>query len=145
MGEPYLILIADRNRHVRDLLRRELAAEGYRVKVAKDDGEVLESIGRKDEEGPALVVLDLEIPYAGSLELVEKLRELRPDLPVVIHTVYADLDRHAALRNTAAFVEKKGDINGLKLKIRQVLEEYYASGNPGNASDRGSDSSENAG
>ena len=41
MAKTCKILIADRNRHVRDFLRRELGAEGYQVEVARDGREVL--------------------------------------------------------------------------------------------------------
>ena len=41
MYDKFTILIADRNRHVREFLRRELMAEDYCVEVAKDGREVL--------------------------------------------------------------------------------------------------------
>lgn len=35
MAKKFTILTADRNRNVREFLKREMIAEGYRVKVAK--------------------------------------------------------------------------------------------------------------
>jgi len=58
------ILIADRNRHVRDLLRREFAAEGYRVQVAKDGQEVMNI---SNEEAPDLFIMDSELPFLAEL------------------------------------------------------------------------------
>lgn len=40
--EDFVILVADRNRHVLDLLKRELALDGYTIKIAKDDREIME-------------------------------------------------------------------------------------------------------
>ena len=57
MAEPPKILIADRNRHVRDFLRRELHAEGYRIEVARDGREVLNHL--QGHEPPDLLILDL--------------------------------------------------------------------------------------
>ncbi len=119
MDQPSLILITDRNRHVRDLLRRELTAAGYRIKLAKDGGEVLEGINGNDL--PDLVVLDLDIPYAGSFELVEKIGASRPDLPVVVHTLYTEYAQHPSLKNMAAFIEKSGNIEALIKKIEEII------------------------
>ena len=78
------ILIADRNRHVREFLRRELSAEGYQVEVARDGREVLGRINGDDP--PHLLILDLEIPYLDELEVWARLKDRQPPLPVVIHT-----------------------------------------------------------
>ena len=40
----FTILVADRNPNVRDFLKRELMAEGYRVLQAKDNREVLKRV-----------------------------------------------------------------------------------------------------
>ena len=80
-----LILIADRNRHVREFLRRELEAEGYRVELARDGHEVWRRL--KEAEPPDLLILDPETPYVGELGVLEGLKEHQPALPVVIYTL----------------------------------------------------------
>ena len=47
MVETVRILLTDRNRHVRELLRRELETEGYVVAVARDAQEILGLLARK--------------------------------------------------------------------------------------------------
>jgi DNA-binding NtrC family response regulator len=123
LNNSFLILIADRNRNIRNLLQRELMAEGYRVRVAKDDREVLAHIS--SEERPSLVILDLEIPYGGSVELVEKLKAVNPFLPVVIYTQYTEYEQHPSLEDMAGFVEKGGNVDNLKIKIRETLQRTY--------------------
>jgi DNA-binding response OmpR family regulator len=81
---PYRILIADRNRHVREFLRRELTAEGYRVEVARDGRELLGKINGDDP--PHILILDLEIPYLDELQIWARVKECQPPPPVVIHT-----------------------------------------------------------
>src|SRR4030043_86469 len=78
------ILIADRNRHVRDFLRRELSAEGYRVEVARDGREGLGRINGEDPPHP--LILALEIPSLDDRGVGFRLKERQPALPVVIHT-----------------------------------------------------------
>lgn len=57
MRDSFTILIADRNRHVRELLRREFEADGYRVRLARDDRQVLTVIN--SAEPLDLLILDL--------------------------------------------------------------------------------------
>jgi len=122
------ILIADRNRHVRDFLRRELSAEGYQVEVAKDGREVL---GRIDgEDPPQLLILDLEIPYLDEPEVWARLKDRQPPLPVVIHTFLPEYPTNLTLPIAAAFLEKKGDTDQLKAVVAEVIEKHYPGGVP---------------
>jgi DNA-binding NtrC family response regulator len=124
MGDKFTLLIADRNRNVREFLKREFSADGYSVKLAKDDRELLNII----ETGASgdLLILDLDMPYFGGPEVLEHLRKLMPSLPVVIHTFQTDYSSHEAVRNVAAFLEKKGtNIDHLKSVVRAVLQRCY--------------------
>ena len=94
------ILIADRNRHVRDFLRRELSAEGYEVEVARDGREVLSRI---NGDAP---------PH------------------LVIHTFLPEYPTNLTLPIAAAFLEKKGDTDLLKTVVAEVIEKHYPEGVP---------------
>ncbi|NLI34622.1 MAG: response regulator [Deltaproteobacteria bacterium] len=123
MNRQFHILVADRNRHVRELLRRELLVEGYSVQLAKDSEEVMAII-----EGcrvPDLLILDPEIPNPSGISMLEMLSERIPPLPVVVHTLEADAGDSVSQNIVAAFIEKSGDTNKLKHLILQVLEEFY--------------------
>jgi DNA-binding NtrC family response regulator len=122
------ILIADRNRHVRDFLRRELTAEGYVVEVARDGREVL---GRIDgEDPPHLLILDLEIPYLDEPEVWATLKDRQPPLPVVIHTFLPEYPTNLTLPIAATFLEKKGDTDRLKSVVAEVIGKHYPKGVP---------------
>jgi len=123
MSYPFRILIADRNRHVRELLRREFREAGYSVQVARDGREVLMMLDVN--EPPEVLVLDLEIPLLNGLEIVEILYERVPPLPVVVHAFLAEHSNEPALKKAAALVEKKGDTSLLKRAVLEVLEHYY--------------------
>jgi CheY-like chemotaxis protein len=122
------ILIADRNRHVRDFLRRELTAEGYQVEVAADGREVLSRINDKDP--PHLLILDLEIPYLDEADVWEKLKEIQPPLPLVIHTLLPQYPTNLTLPIAAAFLEKEGDTDLLKSVVAEVINKFYPQGVP---------------
>jgi CheY-like chemotaxis protein len=117
VNAPGKILIADRNRHVREFLRRELLAEGYQVEVARDGREVLERFNGQDP--PDLLILDLELPYAAELKVMETLHEQRPSLPVVIHSFPPESGQN--LPAAAAFLVKREDTNLLKKVVAELL------------------------
>ena len=128
MANTCKILIADRNRNVRDLLRRELTAEGYVVEVARDGREVLGRIN--GEAPPHLLILDLEIPYLDEPEVWFRLKDRQPSLPVVIHTFLPEYPTSLTLPIAAAFLEKKGDTDELKAVVAEVIEKHYPGGVP---------------
>lgn len=128
MANPCKILIADRNRHVRDLLRRELTAEGYQVEVAKDGREVLSQIDGDDP--PQLLILDLEIPYLDEPEVWARLQDREPPLPVVIHSFLPEYPTKLSLPISGAFLEKKGDTDRLKTVVAEVIGKHYPAGAP---------------
>lgn len=117
------ILIADRNRHVREFLRRELGAEGYQVEVARDGRDLLNRLD--GDEPPHLLILDLEIPYLDELDIWTRLKDRQPRLPVVIHTFLPEYPTKLTVPLAAAFLEKKGDTDELKAVVAEVIGKYY--------------------
>jgi CheY-like chemotaxis protein len=124
MKSQFNILIADRNRHVRDFLRREFIADGYSVQLAKDGRELLNLIDERSDTD--LLILDLEMPYSGGPEVLERLFDRQPFLPVVIHTLLTEHVGHQAVKRAAAFLEKRGNnIDNLKEVVLSVLRKTY--------------------
>ena len=123
MENQFTILIADRNPHVREFLRRELEAEGYRVRLAKDGRKV--TIMVQLEDPPDLVILDPEIPYLEEVSNLDRVREKDSHPPFIIHTFHADLINHPSIKGLGEFVEKRGDIDLLKAKVSEVLRKTY--------------------
>ena len=128
MADMWKILIADRNRHVRDFLRRELTAEGYQVEVAADGRQVLSRINSADP--PHLLILDLEIPYLDEPAMWECLKDCNPPLPVLIHTFLPHYPTNLTLPIAAAFLEKKGNTDLLKTVVAETIGKYYPQGTP---------------
>ena len=124
MADQFTILIADRNPHVREFLRRELISAGYRVQLAKDGREVLRMT--RVDDPPALLILDLDMPYMSGLTILEELQKRKSPLPVVIHTLLTEHAKHPAVQRAAGFLEKRGDnIDGFKATVAQALRKCY--------------------
>jgi CheY-like chemotaxis protein len=136
MSNQFTILIADRNRHVRDFLRREFMADGYGVVLAGDDRELLSII--EAAEPPDLLIVDLEMPCSGGLEAIETLLARNPLLPVVVHTFLTEEAAQEVCERAAAFLEKRGNnIDHLKETVVTVLRRYYPHRFPPSAEEGG--------
>ncbi|MGD9335223.1 MAG: response regulator [Desulfobacterales bacterium] len=121
MKKEFKILIADRNQHVREFLKREFMAEGYRVGLAKNVQEVLKKVYHS--ETLDLLILDPDLPGAEILSLFKKLQDRIPYLPVVVHTYLKDYTNHTDILSDVAFVEKSGSsVEGLKKMVCEILE-----------------------
>ena len=110
------VMVVDRNRNVRRYLKRELESEGYRILLAENAQDLLQPTLR--ETNFDLVVIDPNLPDDGIMPLLQKLQQLHPGTPVVIHTFTTDvLDGYGAT-GIAEFVEKGG---GSIERLKQVI------------------------
>jgi DNA-binding NtrC family response regulator len=123
VGETFKILVTDRNRRVRELLRRELAAAGYQVVVARDSREILLLIASDDP--PHLLLLDPEIFNFSEPQFLDQLQKLYPGLPVIIHTFLLDDFNHCKGLQGVVLLEKKEDIDLLKQVVAEVIDRNY--------------------
>ena len=110
------ILIADRNPHVRKFLKRELEAEGYRIRLAESGVEVLKWAFHPDPLD--LIILDPDLPDTVAGQLMDKLKDRIPPLKVVIHAFLSDYAAPHDTLSADAFIEKGGNsIESLKKAI----------------------------
>lgn len=87
------ILVVEDEADIRELLRYNLAQEGFAVEEAADGSEALDRVARR---APDLVVLDLMLPRLSGLELCRRLRA-NPEtarLPIIVVTAKgSEVDR----------------------------------------------------
>jgi DNA-binding NarL/FixJ family response regulator len=116
------VLIADDHAVVRRGLK-ELLAESQEVRVgeAANANEALDMVRQEDWD---LVILDLNLPGRGGLELLSDLKRERPELPVLVLTIYSE-DQYAvrALRcGAAGYLTKESAPEELLAAVRKVTE-----------------------
>ena len=112
------ILFADDSDYMREYLRHELEDEGYRVLLARD-GE--EAVDTADSEHPDLAVFDIWMPRINGLEAAERIAAIDPGIRVIFFTNCDDLclcDPRSVF--AAACVEKGYDLSELKRAIISV-------------------------
>ena len=75
------ILIIDDERDVRIVLKEVLQREGYDVTLAVNGREGLQKL---ESGGADLVVTDVIMPGIDGVEIVERIRETYPDMPIIV-------------------------------------------------------------
>ncbi len=84
---PHILLIDD-NRHGLMARRTLLEEAGYRVDTARDGNEGLEKFSAAAFD---VVVTDFRMPHAGGAQVLQRVREIDPRIPVVILSGYVKL------------------------------------------------------
>lgn len=126
MKQEVNILIADRNPHVREFLRREMIADGYCVRLAENGRQLLKWIYHN--EPLDLLIVDPDLPDIDVSSLLTKLQNRIPFLPVVVHSFLPDYSDHSDELSHFLLVEKKGNsIEHLKKIVHDILYESYSS------------------
>lgn len=80
------ILVVDDDKTSQDLLAKFLQWIGYHVISCLSGGEALESF---HSNNPDLILLDLVLPDMDGMDILKRVKEIAPDLPVIIITGYA--------------------------------------------------------
>ncbi len=117
--QPARLLLADRNRHVREFLKRELETEGHTVAIARSAQEILTVLGGGEKFD--LLILDLEVPYVVEANLLTQLQTFYPTLPLLIHSFQPDNPQALAAYHNAIFLEKNEDPAQLKKTVAALL------------------------
>ena len=115
------ILVVDDDPASQRLLQVRIRAIGCGARVASDGREALAAI---QQETPALILLDLEMPRMGGMELLRKLREDGVDTPVIVITAYGSIERVVEAMKEGAydFLPKPFDPKHLEIVVRKALE-----------------------
>lgn len=93
------IMVVDDQAGIRMLLEEVFKKEGYSILTASNGNQALEII---EENNVDLVLLDMKIPGMSGLEILKKIKQVRPDLKVMVMTAYGESDIvKEALRNGA--------------------------------------------
>jgi branched-chain amino acid transport system permease protein len=100
MAQPASILIIDDEEIIREALEALLVVEGYRVASAATAGQGMEMLGNGSVDA---VLLDLMLPDKNGLEVLEDIRRLDDELPVVMITAFGTIEGAVAATKQGAF------------------------------------------
>ena len=89
-----LVLVVDDEHDVEELFRqqfrRDLRAQRFTMDFATSAADALEHIANTMEQSLILVLSDINMPGMTGLEMLPKVKAMRPDVPVIMITAYGD-------------------------------------------------------
>jgi two-component system nitrogen regulation response regulator NtrX len=117
------ILVVDDEADIRELVSGLLEDEGHAVRVASNSDEALAAIRARK---PSLALLDIWMQGGGldGLELLDVIKELDPDLPVVMISGHGNIETAvtALQRGAYDFIEKPFKSDRLVVVVQRALE-----------------------
>jgi DNA-binding response OmpR family regulator len=122
------VLIAEDDRDFGNILTQYVNISGYDVILGRDGKEAWE-LFNKDK--PDICVLDVMMPEMDGFTLAEKIKEVRPDVPVIFLTAKSlkeDIVRGLKI-GADDYITKPFDPEVLILRINNILKRAYSSSN----------------
>ncbi|WP_341902721.1 nitrogen regulation protein NR(I) [Polaromonas sp. YR568] len=120
------IWIVDDDQSIRFVLEKALLREDLPTRSFTNPREVLAALeNATEEDGPQILVSDIRMPGGSGLDLLEKVKEKLPGLPVIIMTAFSDLDSAVSAFQGGAFeyLPKPFDLPKAVELIRRAVEE----------------------
>ncbi len=120
------IWIVDDDQSIRFVLEKALLRENLPTRSFNNTRDVLAALESCSEDnGPQVLVSDIRMPGGSGLDLLGKVKEIFPALPVIIMTAYSDLDSAVSAFQGGAFeyLPKPFDLPKAVELIRRAVEE----------------------
>lgn len=117
-----VILVAEDEFHVREIVRINLEMEGYKVLVAGNGKEALDLISH---ELPDLVITDVMMPEMDGMEFFLTLKEKKEtnNIPVIMLTVKSQFEdiKSASILGVDEYMTKPFDPRDLNERVKKIL------------------------
>ena len=114
------ILVVDDEEKIRRAVRGVLADEGFAVAEAADGRRALDLIA---QARPRLCIVDIWMPELDGIELVTKIRERAPGLPVIVISGHVNVETALRVAQLGAFhfLEKPFTLDALLASVARAL------------------------
>ena len=121
------VLIVDDSPIVRKALCELFAREGD-FDVCGIAGNGQEAIEKAQQLKPDLIVTDLSMPVMNGLEETRLLKELMPNVPVIVYTAHSDpfIEKEALTAGASAVISKSEAVNTLLARARSLVDQIAA-------------------
>jgi two-component system, OmpR family, phosphate regulon sensor histidine kinase PhoR len=135
MDDKITILVVDDEKGIREGCRRILTGDGFAVNVAENGKEGLEMLQARPYD---LMLVDLMMPGMGGLEMMEQVRQIDPEIIMIVITGFATIETAVdAMKRGAydyipkpftpdqllAFVNRGLEKRRLSMQAKQLMEE----------------------
>ena len=118
---PLPIMLVDDDQLILESLALLLDDYGYQVIVAKNGAEALNIL---ENQSAQAVISDIRMPVMGGIELAEHIRRLKPHIPILIMTAYAEVETaiDALQRGVFDFIMKPINTVNLLHSLNKAVE-----------------------
>ncbi len=117
------ILIIEDEAAIRRVLTKILSEESvtYQVEEAEDGLQGLEKIKNQDYD---LVLCDIKMPKMDGIELLEAVKKIKPEIPMVMISGHGDMETaiHSMKLGAFDYISKPPDLNRLLNTVRNALD-----------------------
>lgn len=115
------ILIVDDEELICRLLAQRLTSEGYACVTANNGREALSHFYK---DTFSLIISDIRMPEMDGIELLKRVKDLSPNMMVIMVTAYPELDMAVEAMRLGAydFIIKPADLDLMLLSVRKALE-----------------------
>lgn len=119
---PVNILLIDDEADYSETMGFWLMANGYKVRSASSGMDGLEEVRK---ERPDIIFLDMQMPVMSGIETLRNIRNMYPDLSVIMVTAYAtdEMKGDALEIGVSGFFAKGGDFQEAARLIAKALQE----------------------
>lgn len=115
------ILVIDDEKSIRNTLKDVLEYEKYEIDLAEDGTSGIVLFGQQQYDA---VLCDIKMAKMDGIEVLQKLLEISPDMPVIMISGHGNIDTavDSIKKGAFDFLEKPLDLNRLLITIRNALE-----------------------
>ena len=119
---PRAVWIVDDDPSIRFVLEKALAREQLESRSFTNPGEVVKAL---EADTPRVLISDIRMPGGSGIDLLSKVKDAHPALPVIVMTAYSDLDSAVSAFQGGAFeyLPKPFDVTRAVDLIRRALDE----------------------
>ncbi|MBN2124273.1 MAG: response regulator [Deltaproteobacteria bacterium] len=120
MTKKIRVLMVDDEEQFRVTTAKILTRKGYETTIAGSGEEAVDIIGQSDQD---VVVLDIKMPGMDGHETLARIKEIHPDVPVIMLTGHGSLDsaRESLSKDAYDYLSKPCDIDLLAAKINDAF------------------------
>jgi two-component system nitrogen regulation response regulator GlnG len=121
------VWVVDDERSIRWVLEKALTQEGLNVTCFEDGQSLLNSLD--SEEKPDAIVSDIRMPGIDGLELLDRIKQCCPELPVIIMTAHSDLDSAVSSIQGGAFeyIPKPFEVDEAVAVVKRAIRHHQES------------------